>query len=434
MMNTAGGQENHERFKELCALAGSGSLAPLELSELKLHLETCEECQDLFQQYRVLATEGLAYLADEDRESLASAAWDESSARRRLMARVRSEERDWFERAITEPTVQAPSFIRRVSTRPLFRLALAAGLIVAVASTTYHLGRRSQERPMSLVVPAPVAPHFQQLSKEKQATDNLVGAEERRVSELEQERSQKEQELERLRAALREVEDHAKDLTTANAQSQEELQALAQQRDALNAQLQTTTEAYEKSRSELASLQSERDETILRTASLEGRVNELAAVNRDQDQRLKNAEQFLSSDRDIRELMGARKLYIADVFDVDGSSRTQKPYGRVFYTQGKSLIFYAFDLDRQPKAINASTFQVWGQRETPIGEQATPMNLGILYMDSEANRRWVMRFDDPKQLAEIDAVFVTVEPRGGSQKPTSKPFLYALLRNEANHP
>jgi len=39
-----------------------------------------------------------------------------------------------------------------------------------------------------------------------------------------------------------------------------------------------------------------------------------------------------------------------------------------------------------------------------------------------------MRFDDPKQLAEIDAVFVTVEPRGGSRKPTSKPFLYALLR------
>jgi len=38
------------------------------------------------------------------------------------------------------------------------------------------------------------------------------------------------------------------------------------------------------------------------------------------------------------------------------------------------------------------------------------MNLGILYMDSESNRRWVLRLDDPKQLGEIDAVFVTVEP------------------------
>ena len=62
------------------------------------------------------------------------------------------------------------------------------------------------------------------------------------------------------------------------------------------------------------------------------------------------------------------------------------------------------------------------------------MNVGILYMDNESNRRWIMRFDDPKQLAEMDAVFVTVEPHGGSQKPTTKPFLYALLRKEANHP
>jgi len=46
-------------------------------------------------------------------------------------------------------------------------------------------------------------------------------------------------------------------------------------------------------------------------------------------------------------------------------------------------------------------------------------------MDNETNRRWVMRFDDPKQLTEIDAVSVTVEPKGGSHKPTNKPFLYA---------
>jgi hypothetical protein len=50
------------------------------------------------------------------------------------------------------------------------------------------------------------------------------------------------------------------------------------------------------------------------------------------------------------------------------------------------------------------------------------------------NRRWALRCDDPQQLAEIDAVFVTVEPQGGSQKPTGKAFLYAMLRKEANHP
>jgi len=79
----------------------------------------------------------------------------------------------------------------------------------------------------------------------------------------------------------------------------------------------------------------------------------------EQDRRLKDDEQYLASDRDIRELMGARKLYIADVFDVDSGSHTRKSYGRIFYTQNKSLIFYAFDLDHEPGIKNASAFQVW---------------------------------------------------------------------------
>ena len=35
---------------------------------------------------------------------------------------------------------------------------------------------------------------------------------------------------------------------------------------------------------------------------------------------------------------------------------------------------------------------------------------------------------------EIDAVFVTVEPKGGSAKPTGKPLLYASLHIDPNHP
>jgi hypothetical protein len=193
-------------------------------------------------------------------------------------------------------------------------------------------------------------------------------------------------------------------------------------------------ESYQFVQAQLTSLRAEHERTLLHTASLESRVDELTTLSRDQERRLKDSDQYLSSDRDIRELMGARKLYIADVFDVDSGSRTLKPFGRVFYTQSKSLIFYAFDLDRQPGVKNASAFQVWGKRDTESGEKMRATNLGILYMDSESNRRWVLRLDDPKQLAEIDAVFVTVEPHGGSQKPTGKPFLYALLRKEANHP
>jgi anti-sigma-K factor RskA len=45
-----------------------------------------------------------------------------------------------------------------------------------------------------------------------------------------------------------------------------------------------------------------------------------------------------------------------------------------------------------------------------------------------------LRFDNSQTLSQIDAVFVTVEPHGGSRKPTGKPFLFATLRKEANHP
>jgi hypothetical protein len=256
----------------------------------------------------------------------------------------------------------------------------------------------------------------------------------KRLAQLQADGAQKEQELGKLRSALRGIEDRSNKLQAASSQSEAQLLALSQERDSLTTQLQSLNQSYGADRTELANLRLEHEKTLIHTASLEAKISQLASENKDQERRLKDTDQYLSSDRDIRELMGARKLYIADVFDVDGSSRTKKPFGRVFYTQGKSLIFYAFDLDREPGVVNASTFQVWGQREAPQGQQASPLNLGILYMDNETNRRWVMRFDDPKKLAEIDAVFVTVEPRGGSHKPTNKPFLYALLRNEANHP
>jgi hypothetical protein len=224
------------------------------------------------------------------------------------------------------------------------------------------------------------------------------------------------------------------ELQAVNGQNMSELNRITAEHDQLIAQLAEKEAAYKALQADFSYLRADHSQSLLHMASLEAENADLRAANLDQESRLRNEDQYLTSDRDIRELMGARKLYIADVFDVDSVSRTRQPFGRVFYTQSKSLVFYAFDLDHQPGIKNASVFQVWGQRDAEANGAPHAMNLGILYMDSESNRRWVLRSDDPKQLAEIDAVFVTVEPHGGSQKPTGKPFLYALLRKEANHP
>jgi len=70
-------------------------------------------------------------------------------------------------------------------------------------------------------------------------------------------------------------------------------------------------------------------------------------------------------------------------FDVDSGSRTEETLRPRVLHPGKSLIFYAFDLRSPASVVNANTFQVWGQKDTAQGEQALPMNLGILYMDNE---------------------------------------------------
>jgi|ERR1700686_74589 hypothetical protein len=434
MLTIQDGGEEHEKYKELCALAASGSLAPLELSELRVHLDHCESCREVFAQYRILATEGLPALADSYLARPERVIWDNSAARERLLTSVRMQQQTAPEQKNQVPASIRPNSSSRGKVRAFAGMAIAAGILLAVALGAYHLGARTHPQEIVTQTSSALGDQYQKLSEQKRAADESLAAQERRLAQLQAESAEKEQALAKLRAALRALESRSNELMAASNQSEAQLKELSEQRDELNAKLQATSQAFSNNQTELASLRSERDKASLRTAFLESKIEDLTARTRDQDRRLKDAEQYLTSDRDIRELMGARKLYIADVFDVDGSSRTQKPFGRVFYTQGKSLIFYAFDLDRQPGIVNASTFQVWGQREAPQGEPASPMNLGILYMDNETNRRWVMRFDDPKQLTEIDAVFVTVEPRGGSHKPTSKPFLYALLRNQANHP
>jgi hypothetical protein len=434
MLKVQGGSDEHDIFRKHCALAAAGSLAPVELSELRTHLESCDECQELYRQYRILTTEGMSTLADACGEVFEESAWDGASVRERVLACVSNDQQMALHRNHHSAAPVGPDLLHRVAANRLAGMVLAAGLILAVASGAYRLGLRKQILADVKTGPGLVEAQVQKLLQEKNAAGELSARQTKKLMELQSESSAKQREIDKLQSALRAVEIRSTELAAANGQATAQLQSLLQQRSELDAQLQSVSQTYENDKIELASLRSERDKTLRQASALESKIADLSATNRDQERRLKDAEQYLTSDRDIRELMGARKLYIADVFDVDGSSRTKKPFGRVFYTQGKSLIFYAFDLDREPGVVNASTYQVWGQREAPQGEQPLPTNLGILYMDNESNRRWVLRFDDPKQLAEIDAVFVTIEPHGGSHKPTSKPFLYALLRKEVNHP
>jgi len=422
-MTVANSHGDHDRFKELSALAHAGALNSAELADLRSHLQFCGYCREVNEQYRLLAQVGIPELAAFHSDVRVEKAWNANAARRKLLARIRGEDgapqKNWFPFSLPELGNRYPALVGAA-------VAMCFALLVAGA---YHVGTRM---PSSTSLKVVSANRIQQLTAEKKSLEDRLQAQAQQIVRLEEENSRNEQESTRLKSALRTMTERVNDTAAAKSRTDQQMRELSEQRDTLNAQLRELEQANQSIRAELASLRADRDKAMLRSVSLESKIDELTATTRDQERKIKNDEQYLASDRDIRELMGARHLYIADVYDVDSRSRTRKSFGRVFYTQGKSLIFYAFDLDPGVKNVNA--FQVWGRKEMPQGAQGRPKSLGILYLDSESNRRWVMRFDDAKQLEEIDAVFVTVEPHGGSPKPTSKPFLYALLRKEVNHP
>jgi hypothetical protein len=164
---------------------------------------------------------------------------------------------------------------------------------------------------------------------------------------------------------------------------------------------------------------------------LKTQVRDLSAALADKDREIGEERELLQHDRDIRNLISARNLYIAEIYDVAKSGDTQKPFGRVFYTKDKSLIFYGYDLDQQRGVKKASTFQAWGSHGA---DRQHAVSLGLLYQDDANQKRWVLKFKDAKTIAKIDAVFVTVEPDGGSAKPTTKPLLFTYLRLDPNHP
>jgi C4-dicarboxylate-specific signal transduction histidine kinase len=71
------------------------------------------------------------------------------------------------------------------------------------------------------------------------------------------------------------------------------------------------------------------------------RIRDLTAQLAEKSSALEREKELLAAGRDVRELMASRNLHIVDVFDTDPKGKTRPAFGRIFLTEGKSLIFYA---------------------------------------------------------------------------------------------
>ena len=141
--------------------------------------------------------------------------------------------------------------------------------------------------------------------------------------------------------------------------------------------------------------------------------------------------QLKEASKDVRQLMGARNLHIVDVRDVDGSQPSARAFGRVFYAEGQSLIFYAFDLPQKGRNPAKYAFEAWGQND---GHPSLVRCLGTFGVDDHDQQRWVLKVENPELLGDINSVFVTAESPGDTQAPHGQKLLYAYLAGKPNHP
>lgn len=315
-------------------------------------------------------------------------------------------------------------------------LLYAAGILLFVALSlfAYRVGLHRGSDMARLAPPTALQPTTQdQTSLEEQLSDagheralahQQIAQRDKTIADLRRQLSHQSDEINQMRAAQVELENTLRSDSANQAE-------VTQQRAELTEKLNVAESNSRELQAKLDSLAQQSAQDASRARASDTKVNDLTKLLQDREAEIEQEDQLLAHDRDIRELMGARDLYIAEVYDVGGTGETKKPYGRIFYTRGKSLIFYAYDLDQQSELKRASSFQAWGRRG-PDRQQA--VRLGIFYEDNASRKRWIMKCNDPRSLAQIDAVFVTVEPSGGSHKPSSKPLLFAYLKVNPNHP
>jgi len=431
----------HEYFERLCALAPANQTSPEEDQQLAEHLQLCLACKQTFEHFRQIAaqlygeapTSGLTAAAFEPAGEEAS---EQVRARERLLGKVRqtinlplTEDRpaavaEWRKKAWGLSVQRVP---------PWATLALAAALLLAV----------SLDLAQSWLPQRHARDEEARSAKLKREVDELRGelTQIRAVPvkpALEAPSKTRDDDAQKLRAdneamhqTLLSLEATRQREAGENAGLQDRIRLLQSSLDVLQAS-KVTLEAEKSGLAErVSSLTADLRKSQDEMGGLAARNEELSQESLTQVRSVERQQKLLATDHDIREILGARSLHIIDVFDVSSRGEFERPFGRIFYTEGKSLIFYAFDLDQQKGLKRGAVFQAWGQRGVAKEDSRS---LGMFYMDDPSQNRWVLKVDDSKALSRIDYVFVTDSSRKEGVRPRGKPLLSAFLNPTANHP
>src|SRR5437016_596111 len=326
---------DHNRFEELCALAVSGQISASDSTELEAHLKVCDTCRKAQADFVEIESLWLSPAPEQAIDSYEIG----STLAQRILCRMQSGGARFSRSALKEVGGQPPGFL---SLRSLSVPAYAAGALAMIAvgamlgmGIVAHRPPNRAENPTVITrVPAVVSapPSVTQSSaldpeltatrhSEEQLTQKLAAAEAERSGAL---------------VRLDEVEQKLVALQDARRQDTAEIASLRSAADQARSQVLDAQTQLAKLREAQASKDADLVAATYRAREAEDKLSEQTAS-------IERERQLLSAGREVRDIIGARNLHIVDVADV-GNNGVKKPFGRVFYTEGKSLIFYAYDL------------------------------------------------------------------------------------------
>jgi hypothetical protein len=404
----------HEVFEQFCALAVTGEITPEEFRQLQEHLHECPTCRACYRDFHSILGDGFPIMAEP------RAAWwrrPRFGLKKRFVERARKG---------GIPIIESQPWAHRKQW--LLASATAAALVLlAWPAYRFHVQHNEANEKIALLSRR-IAELESVVSEKREPAPVQVPSQATTTHDLKDRETELEKQLAALRseyfAALADkgrLEEGALRQSAQLDQVQDESRTARADADSLTRSLEEAKLNLAGATQDLEALRSARSLDAVTIAEQRTRLDQLTATVREQYEILNRERELLAAAKDIRDLMGARNMRVTDVADVGGPRRRGVP-GRVFYSREK-LIYYAFDLENRGD-IQKVAFQVWGKRE---GRSQPPRSLGFLSLDDAREKRWILRNEDPDLLAQIDHVFVTVEPLGGSRQPTSRQILYASL-------
>jgi hypothetical protein len=425
----------HEHFEEICAAASIGQATAEELVQLEEHASECDGCRQAYSDYLNVAAQQFA-AAEQDRTLSPQEAQEFLNSKlftRRFFNRAEREgivfSHD-VDQEIKLPSSNPFAESRRPFWQTYARPIAAVILIAVMLSTAYSYRRGLFNRSR--------APLWSQSSTAPRPETPVVPLDQR-IGELTTEKLKLQVQIDRLSGEMRSANDQLIASRTDLKSASLDRQKLSYDRDALEAQLQQVQRELAKSEAVVARAQQEaatqRDHASDVEATLiadQVKIHGLTDELKEKSGALDQERQLLALGHDVTDLMGARNLHIVDVADTDSRGKTRPAFGRIFFTEGKSLIFYAYDLNETKMQKANHQYQVWARKE---GQNQQVQRLGMFYSDDTAQRRWVFKCEDPKILREIDSVFVTLGPANSDPShPDGPSLMYAYLRGQPNHP